>query len=325
MSLQNKSIFLAGSTGLAGSSIINYLLENHENVSIRGSYWTTKPYLKTTCVSYVQADLTMRSDCRRAVRGCELAIMAAASTGGAGAANLEPHRQVTDNLIIDALLLEAMHVEGIKRIIYLSSATVYQDFEGCIKEDELDWNQHPHDSYMGVGWAKRSAEKLCWFWHEKYGMEVIVLRCANIYGPYSRFDPRNSNFIPAIIRKSVEKIDPFEVWGRPDVRRDVIYAEDFASAVISLLTHDEIKYGVYNLGFGETVTVGEVVELALRFGGHRPSHMVYNANRPTTIKVRSLDCRKINNALNWKPRFSIDEGMRRTTQWWSENQHWWHK
>ena len=170
-----------------------------------------------------------------------------------------PHGQVTDNLIIDALLLEAMHAEGIRRIIYLSSATVYQEFEGCIKEDELDWNQQPHEAYIGVGWAKRFAEKLCWFWHEKYGMEIFVVRCANIYGPYARFDPANSNFIPAIIRKSVKKMDPFEVWGNPEVRRDVIYTEDFAAAVISLLMHDEIKYGVYNLGFGKAVTVGEVV------------------------------------------------------------------
>ena len=195
MTLRNKSIFLAGATGLAGSSIINYVSENFTDIYIKGSCWSTKPYLENGCVSYVQADLTQRAECRRAVRGCDVAIMAAASTGGAGAAKREPHGQVTDNLIIDALLLEAMHAEGIRRIIYLSSATVYQEFEGCIKEDELDWNQQPHEAYIGVGWAKRFAEKLCWFWHEKYGMEIFVVRCANIYGPYARFDPADSNFI----------------------------------------------------------------------------------------------------------------------------------
>jgi len=325
MVLRNTSIFLAGATGLAGSSIISYISENYPDISIKGSYWSTKPYLEGPCVSYVQADLTNRTDCSRAVRGCELAIMAAASTGGAGAASLEPHRQVTDNLIIDALMLEALHVAGIKRVIYLSSATVYQEFKGYIKEDELDFNQDPHQAYVGVGWAKRSAEKLCWFWQEKYGMEIIIVRCANIYGPYSRFDPGNSNFIPAIIRKSVERTDPFDVWGDPDVRRDVIYTQDFAEAVMALLAHEEIKYGVYNLGFGETVTVGEVVDLALRHSEHRPASIIYDANRPATIGFRALDCRKIKNVLKWEPHFPIDEGVRRTTIWWSENEHWWRK
>lgn len=325
MPLKNKTIFLAGATGLAGSSIIEHVITNCPNVFIRGAYWTTDPFLKHERVSYIQADLTKREECRRAVRGCDLAIMAAASTGGAAAATAEPHRQVTDNLVMDALMLEAMYFEGIKRIVYLSSATVYQEFDGYIKEDELDWNQNPHQSYIGVGWAKRSAEKLCRFWHEKYGMEIIIMRCANIYGPYARFDPAGSNFIPAIIRKAVDKMEPFEIWGSPDVARDVIYAGDFATAVLLLLGHSEIKYDIFNLGFGKTVTVGEVVDLALKHGGHEQANIVYSENRPTTIRFRALDCQKIKKALNWGSGFSIDEGIRMTTQWWVENRERWNK
>ena len=181
--LKNKTIFLAGATGLAGSSIIEHAIANYPDVFIRGAYWTTNPFIQHERVSYVRADLTKREECRRAVRGCDFAIMAAASTGGASVATAEPHRQVTDNLVMDSLMLEAMYFEGVSRTVYLSSATVYQEVDGYIREDELDWNKEPHSSYIGVGWAKRSAEKLCWFWHEKYGMEVIIARCANLYGP----------------------------------------------------------------------------------------------------------------------------------------------
>lgn len=323
--LQNKTIFLAGATGLAGSAIIQHILRNCPNVRVKGAYHTTRPFIEHERISYIRADLTKREECRLAVQGCDLAIMAAASTGGAGDAVSEPHRQVTDNLVMDALMLEAMYFEGVKRVVYLSSATVYQEFEGYIKEDELDWNQEPHPAYRGVGWAKRSAEKLCEFWHEKYGMEIIIARCANIYGPYAKFDPVRSNFIPAIIRKSVDKMEPFEVWGSPDVARDVIYAEDFANAVVLLLTTDEIMCDTFNLGFGGTVTVGEVVESSLKYGKHKPSDVIYSQDKPTTIRVRALDCQKIKKYLNWEPMHSADEGIKLTTQWWIENKDKWSK
>ncbi len=323
--LKNKTIFLAGATGLAGSAIIQHILKKNPDARIRGAYNTTRPFLQDERISYIQADLTKRDECRRAVQGCDFAIMAAASTGGAGDAAFEPHRQVTDNLVMDALMLEAMYFEGVKRVIYLSSATVYQEFDGYIKEDDLDWNQSPHKSYVGVGWAKRSAEKLCQFWHEKYGMEIIVVRCANIYGPYAKFDPARSNFIPAIIRKAVDKMEPFEVWGSPDVARDVIFAEDFARAVILCLTSSKIKWDTFNLGFGKTVTVGDVVELSLKYAAHKPIKTVYSQDKPTTIRLRALDCKKIKELLNWEPTCSIDEGIKKTTEWWSENRDTWKK
>ena len=325
MPLKNKTIFLAGATGLAGSSIIEHVITNCPNVFIRGAYCTADPFLKHERVSYIQADLTKREECRRAVRGCDLAIMAAASTGGAAATTAEPHRQVTDNLVMDSLMLETMYFEGVSRIVYLSSTTVYQEFDGYIREDELDWNKEPHSSYIGVGWAKRSSEKLCWFWHKKYGMEVIIVRCANIYGHYAKFDPETSNFIPALIRKAVDKSDPFEVWGNPAVVRDVIYAGDLAAAVILLSTRGEIKYDIFNLGSGKAVTVGEVVDLALKYARHNPAKIVYSANSPTTIWLRALDCQKIKKTLNWEPTISIDEGIKRTTQWWVENKDRWSK
>ena len=323
--LKDKTIFVAGATGLAGTSIIEHLIAHYPDAYIRGTYRTSSPFLRHDRISYIRTDLTNRDECRRAVRGSDIAIMAAASTGGAGAAVAEPHKQVTNNLVMDAFVLEALYSEGVSRIVYLSSATVYPEYEDYIKEQDLDLNQEPHESYLGVGWAKRSAEKLCRFWFEKYGIEIVIVRCANIYGPYATFDPVRSNFIPAIIRKAADKMDPFKVWGSPDVVRDVIYSEDFATAVVLLLVHNEIKHDVFNLGSGKTGTVGEVVDASLRHGRHNPAKIVYSGARPTTIRFRALDCEKIKQTLEWKPGISLDEGIKRTTLWWINNKDWWLK
>ncbi len=319
-------IFLAGATGLAGSSILEYLLKNYSSIKIRASHYKhTKPFIKHERIEYVYGDLKSREDCRKMVSGCDCAIMAAAYTGGAKMITSAPWEYVSDNLIMNLQMLEAFYLEGVKRVVSIGTAVEYQEFEGHIKEDELDWNRDPHPAYFGIGWSKRYIEKLCEFCHLQYGMEVVNVRLANIFGPYAKFDPKTSNFIPAIIRKAVDKMDPFEVWGSPDVTRDVIYSEDFARAVVMMMDNDKIKFDTFNIGSGVKTTVSEVVEWTLKYAGHKPNKINYLTDKPTTIKFRALDCLKAKEVLGWQPQYTIEEGIKKTTQWWIENRSWWTK
>ncbi len=317
-----QTILVAGGAGMAGASILQRLQDCCPDARLVATIHHSAPLVPSPRIEYRRADLTTRQGCQAATAGCDAAVLAAARGGGVGSA-AQPHLQVTDNLVMDTLLLDACVEAGVKRLVYLSSATVYQEREGLVREDDLDLNQDPHPAYKGVGWAKRAAEKLCGFWREKYGLEAVVARCANIYGPFARFDPANSNFIPAIIRKAAEGMDPFEVWGSPEVRRDVIYAEDFAEAVARLLLARDIPGGVFNLGSGEPVSVGQVVDLALAAAGHVPSQIRYQSDRPTAISWRALDCTRLQNALGWRPAIGLAEGIRRTLVWWLANRGTW--
>lgn len=324
--LNGKNILIAGATGLAGTSVIQYVLENCPNVTIRGTYHKTRPFIEHERLQFVAADLTRKEDCIKAVRGCDLAVLVAANSAGALSSKKEPHWQVTDNVVMDAQLLEAIAFEKkIKRTVFVSSASVYQELNGFIKEQDLDLNKDPHSAHYGIGWAKRMAEKLCRFWYDQYGVQIVVARAANIYGPYAKFDPERSNFIPALIRKAVAKQDPFEIWGGPDVVRDVIYAHDFAKAVIGLLTREEIQFGVFNLGSGRPVTVSEVAGWAIKYSGHSPEKVSYIGQKPTTLKTRCLDCSLIKETLEWEPVYDVENGIRETVVWWEKNKNWWSK
>lgn len=326
MYLNNKLVFLAGATGLAGSSILEYILKNYPSTEIRASYYKhTEPFIKHKRIDYVYGDLKSKEDCRKIVRGCDCAIMAAAYTGGAKMIASSPWEYVSDNLIMNMQMLEAFYLEGVKRVVSIGTAVEYQEFEGHIKEDELDWNRDPHPAYFGIGWGKRYIEKLCEFCHFQYSMEIINVRLANIFGPYAKFDPDTSNFIPAIIRKAVDKMEPFEIWGSPDVTRDVIYSEDFARAIVMMMDDDKIKFDTFNIGSGVKTTVGDVVEWALKYAGHKPKKINYLTGKPTTIKFRALDCSKAREILGWEPQYPIEEGVKKTTEWWIENRSWWTK
>lgn len=324
--LNNKLVFLAGSTGLVGSSIVNYILNNYPTTKIRAAYYKhTKPFIKHRRVNYIYGDLKSEKDCRRMIKGCDCAIMAAAYTGGVAFTTSNQLAHIEENLTMNIRMLEAFQAENIKRIVYIGSATLYQEFEGHIKEDELDLNKEPGGPYLGFGWVVRFIEKICKFLHEKYGIETLIARTSNIFGPYAKFDPKVSNFIPAIIRKAVDKIDPFEVWGTPDVTRDVTYSEDFARAIVMMMDNDKIKFGIFNIGSGLKTTVDDVVKCSLKYAEHKPSEIRYIPDKPTTIRFRALDCSKAKELLGWQSQYTIEEAIKKTTEWWIENKDWWIK
>lgn len=311
---------------MVGRAVLKTILGRTPGAKIRAVRFQNDSLLEdNSSVEWVKADLLSREECGKVAAGCDSVVMAAASTFGSRGMADEPWKALNDNVIINTQLLEACHFEGVRRVVFIGTTSVYQDFDGAIKEDELDWNQDPHPAHMGVGWAMRFVEKLCRFWYEKSGMEAVIVRAANVFGPYASFDPGKSNVIPALIRKSVEKMDPFEVWGSPDVVRDVVYSADFADAVICLLEAHQIKFDVFNVGSGRRTTVGEMVNCALKAAGYTPSEIRYVSGAPETVRVRRLDCSKIRDAVGWVPKHRVEDGIRKTTMWWQENRHEWKK
>jgi nucleoside-diphosphate-sugar epimerase len=322
--LDGALVLIAGGTGLAGSAVVRALLREHPGaravVPHRGR---DGAFVDDPRVRYVVADLTDPAQCAAAVQGCDMAVLAAAVTGGAKASAEAPWLQVTDNVVIDARLMQACHDAGVKRWVYVSTASAYQRFDGAIREDEMDWTRDPAEAHLGVGWVKRYGEKACWFWRQKAGVEAIILRLSNVFGPYARFDPAVSNFIPAIIRKAVDRMDPFEVWGSPAVTRDVVYAGDFADSVLAALTRRDIQFDTFNIGSGERTTVGDVVQWALEAAGHEPSQMQFGDSAQSVLTYRALDVSKARFVLRWSAAVGAADGVRRTVAWWLRNKDTW--
>ncbi|MFA5156117.1 MAG: NAD(P)-dependent oxidoreductase [Candidatus Omnitrophota bacterium] len=326
MALNKKITCIAGATGMVGSSILSQLLIINGNAQIRASSHNAEPLIRDRRIEYIRADLRSLEDCKQMLRGCGCLVMAAGYGGGAKNTRAFPWQHINENLTMNKQVLEAACLEGVRRVILISSATLYQEFSGNVKEDQLDWNKDPHEAHFAFGWTMRFIEKLCMFVHKRYGIEVIIARAANIFGPFDKFNPEISNFIPALIRKATDKLDPFEVWGSPDVVRDVLYSEDLARAITAMLEKDNLGgYGVFNLGSGRATTVGEVVQWALKYAQHTPTDIKYAQDKPVTIKSRILDCGKAADVLGWRPQYTIEEGIRKTTQWWMENKKWWKK
>lgn len=315
-------IFLAGGSGMVGRAILSRLALHAPGTKCRASVFSQEDFPLSEGMELVRGDLRSSEVCSSLCRGCEIAIVAAATTGGIAQNKSEPWRQVNDNLFLNAQLLEAFHREGIRRVIMIGTATCYQPFDGLIKEDGLDWSQDPHHHYMGVGWVSRFLEKLCQFWHQKTGIETIFVRAANVFGPFAKFDPATSNFIPALIRKAESKPEELKVWGSAAVKRDVIYVDDFADAILALLAADNIRHDIFNLGTSSATTVGEVVDVILQKAGMDARSVSYDETE-TAVPNRILDCTRLREATDWYPTWQTKDAIHATFDWWVENKNRW--
>lgn len=327
----SRKIFVAGGAGMAGTAIVEALLRRDPSARIRASYRSTTPAIDDPRVEHIHLDLADPHALREALDGCHATILAASESGGIRMLQEEPWRQVTPNLLLAARWLEAAQHVGVRRALFIGSATCYQPFEGRIREDQLDWNVDPSPEVFGVGWTMRSIEKLCEFWSRATAMEVVRVRAANIYGPRARFDPARSNFIPALVRKVADctagppHLRTLEVWGSPDVTRDVIYSADFGEAIARLLETPAAAGQVFNVGSGRGVRVDEVVKALVRASDTPDVQVVYAGGRRSSAPSRVLDCTRLLSALNWAPPTSLETGVSETLRWWLANRTTWQR
>ena len=321
--LENKTVFVAGGSGMAGRAIINEILTNYKKVKIRAAVFSQGDFcFVNERVEVVRGDLRDPEECRRMCSGCDFAIMAAALTGGAKHNANYTFLQINANANMNMQLLQAFHEERIKRVLLIGSATCYQEFDGAIAEGDLDWSKDPNGAHFGIGWVTRFIEKVAQFWNQKTGMEIVMVRASNIFGPFAQFDPARSNFIPALIRKAVKRMDPFEVWGNPEIVRDVIYSETFASACLGLLNREDIKFDVFNIGSGVGTKVSDVVDLVLKQVGYTPV-INYVPTGHSNLKMRILNCDKLKRTLTNLDLETQHSGISKTIDWWENNHNTW--
>jgi len=313
MFYQDKKVLVAGGGGLIGSHTIQELLDR--GAKVRATLHSKAPVINDDRVEYIQCDLTKREDCIKVMEGINLVILCAANTSGAAVMAQNPIAHITTNLLINSQILEAACLAKVERLLFVSSTTVYPAVTYPVKEEE-GFTGEPHPSYFAVGWMKRYIEKLAEFYYQRYDMKIALIRPTNVYGSYDKFDFATSHVLPALMRRAVEKQNPFEVWGDGSAVRDFIYVSDLVEALL-LTLENYTECQPINIGSGQPVTIKESVELILKItGNHAPA--IYDASKPTTIPMRVVDLTKAETVLGFKPKVSLEEGLRRTIDWYRQ-------
>jgi GDP-L-fucose synthase len=180
------------------------------------------------------------------------------------------------------------------------------------------WSGPTYPTYFAYGWMRRYVERLAEFVAQKSPMKIALVRPTAVYGRYDDFHPVKSHVIPALIRKAVEKMTPYEVWGTGDEVRDFVHVTDMVAGSL-LALEKAANCDPINLGYGKAFTIKDVVRIILKETGHDKVTVKFDASKPVTIPFRMVDTTKARTVLGFEPKVSLEQGLADTIKWFKEN------
>jgi len=322
--LKNAKVLVAGGTGFIGVNLIQRLLSL--GCQVRATLHKRPAVIDSSAIEYVHADLTSLEDCHGVAEGVDYVFMLSACTAGAAVMAKTPLVQVTPNVVMNAQMLEAAYQAKVKKFLFVSSSAAYPPTgDRPVTEPEM-FDGDPYEVYYSVGWMKRYAEILCKIYAQKIKnpMPTVIVRPSNIYGPYDKFDFGTSHVTAALIRRVVERQNPFEVWGTGKDVRDLIYIDDFLDGMLLAFEKTEVHAAI-NIASGVGHSIEQILQTILEVDGYTDADLRFDPSKPTTIPVRLIDTTLAKESLGFQPQISLREGLRRTIEWYRDRASVWTK
>jgi GDP-L-fucose synthase len=300
-------ILVAGVTGLVGSAIY----EKYNNIG-----------QEVIGISSKDVDLLDRENTLKFITEMkpQIIIDAAARVGGIGANDRSPVEFLTQNLQIQSNLIDAAFKAEVDKFVFLGSSCIYpKDAMQPIPETEL-LNGYLEPTNSAYAIAKIAGIELINSYRKEYNKTWISLMPANLYGPKDNFNINTGHVLPSLIHKfylaKKEGKNHVELWGDGTALREFLHVADLADAVIFCTkNYDEGTH--LNIGSGEEVSIKKLAEIVARnfnFNGE----IIWDKSKPNGTPRKILDSTRIHN-LGWKPKISLEEGIKSTVDWFKNN------
>jgi len=251
----------------------------------------------------------------------DIVIHAAGRVGGIHANMTAPLDYFTDNLLMTQNIILAAKAAGITRFLNLASSCMYpRNITSALTEDMiLKGELEPTNE--GFALAKIVGTRMCQYISASSPrFQYKTLISCNLYGRWDKFDPEQAHMIPAVIRKIHQAIceeqPKVEIWGDGTPRRECMYTADLADFMVQALHHFDALPLLTNVGVGQDHTIDDyyhTIAIVLGFKGH----FTHNVTRPGGMQQKLLSNERAK-ALGWQPKTSLEEGIRKTYQFYLE-------
>lgn len=255
-------------------------------------------------------DLRERKNCEHAVRGVDLVLHLAGTTGNPQFHREHPAEIFYDNLVMGVELMEAARRAGAEKFVVIGSATEYPDNAPLPYSEENLWLGPPAPAHAPYTTAKKMLLVQGQAYRKQYGFNVIHLLPTNMYGPGEAPD----FVIPMLIKKVADAKKAgagfIEVWGTGRPTRDFLYVEDVARGIV-LAAQKYDKPEPVNLGSGFEISIKELAELFSRLMDFR-GEIKFDISRPDGEMRRLLDTTRAEHELGFKALVGLEDGLRET-------------
>ncbi len=315
--MNKKNILICGATGFMGKNISEHFSNLEEyNVFMVG--------LKREIdhPNYLKVDLTNKSEVNKlfSEKKFDIVVQAAANTSGSKDIVSKPYLHVTDNAVMNALILQACYDHSVGHFLFLSCGVMYNPDRSPVTEEDFSLDEGIFHRYFGVGWTKVYVEKLCEFYSGLGRTKHTVIRHSNTYGPHDKYDLEKSHMFGATITKVMTANDGDEivVWGDGSTERDLLYVDDVVDFIHKAIERQQNIYELYNVGYGESISVKDIVNKIVKISGKKLS-ITHDLTKPSINTKLALISDKAKKDLGWECRISIDDGIAKTIDWYKKN------
>jgi len=243
-------------------------------------------------------------------------VLAAATVGGILANDTRPADFIYDNLAIETNVIEAARRVGVGKLLLLGSSCIYPRLapQPMTEEALLTGALEPTNQWYAV--AKIAGIKLCQAYRRQYGADFISAMPTNLFGPGDNFDLESSHVAAALLRKAHEakreNADFLTIWGSGAPKREFLYVDDCADALVHLLAHYSGERHV-NIGTGQDVTIRELAETVAGVVGYR-GEFRYDTTKPDGTPRKLLDVSRLRD-LGWTATTTLRDGLAKTYHW----------
>jgi GDP-L-fucose synthase len=302
--LSSKKVWVAGHRGMVGSAVCRQLENEDCNVIKVGRD-------EVNLVNQAEVN-----DWMNAVKP-DAIILAAAKVGGIQANNNFPVDFLYENLMIEANIIHAAHLNNVERLLFLGSSCIYPRLaDQPIKEDSLlSGALEPTNEWYAI--AKITGIKLIQAYRKQYGYDWISAMPTNLYGPGDNYDLNSSHVLPALLRKfheaKISNCSEVTVWGSGTPLREFMHCDDLADALMFLLKNYS-GYEHINVGSGDEVSIRELVDVIAEVVGYE-AKIVWDKSKPDGTPRKLMDTSNLHN-LGWKDHRSLFDGISHTYEGW---------
>jgi GDP-L-fucose synthase len=294
----DSRIYVAGHRGLAGSAIVREL-RRQGFTHVTGK---TRAELDLLDSGSVKSFFEQEKP--------EYVFVAAAKVGGILANDTYPADFLYDNLQIQNHIIENARQSGVKKLLFLGSSCIYPKMAPQpLKEDYLLTGPlEPTNQWYAI--AKIAGIKMCQAFRRQYGCDYICAMPTNLYGLNDHYDLQTSHVLPALIRKfheaKVSGSDTVTCWGTGAPKREFLFADDLAAAVVYLMRNYSDEQ-IINVGSGSDLDIKSLAEMVQEVIGFK-GQIVWDTSKPDGTPRKLLDSSRIF-ALGWKPEIYLNKGI----------------
>jgi dTDP-glucose 4,6-dehydratase len=317
-------LLVTGGCGFIGSNFIRYVLEHYQPESVTnvdlltyaGSLVTTAdfPLRFGERYEFIRADIADREAIQQIIsRHSYYALINFAAESHVDRSVVSPADFIHSNVVGTTVLLETARDCGVKRLVQVSTDEVYGSNESAIPSTEAA-PLNPSSPYSA---SKAAADLLAVAYHKTYGLDVVITRGSNNYGPY-QFPEK---LVPLLTIRALLD-EPLRIYGDGLQVRDWIHVEDYCAAVFDVLMEGHAG-GIYNVANGTQLQNLTVAKKVLQYLGKSEDLIQFVQDRSAHDRRYSLDSTKIRQEIGWKPLRDFEYGLGATIDWYRNNEPWW--